>query len=136
MSTEIETRYATNVLTVPIAAVTTRLPKGANTNSAAAADTDPNAVKVQKAAKDAPKPVEVIFVVEGDQVKQVPVKIGISDDTSWEILEGVSEGQEVISGGFRAISRDLEDGKKIKRGPPPKEKGKEDDSGKGRDEAS
>ena len=43
----------------------TRLPKGANTNAAAgpakpvAEDADPNVVKVPKAAKDAPKPVEV-----------------------------------------------------------------------------
>jgi len=29
----------------------------------------------------------------------------------------VTEGQEIVSGGFRAISRDLEDGKKIKKGP-------------------
>ncbi len=46
----------------------------------------------------------------------VPVKIGISDDTHWEILEGIKEGDEVVSGGYRAISRDLEDGKKIKKG--------------------
>ena len=126
VSTEIETRYATNVLTVPIAAVTTRMPKGANPNSAttaakpAEADADPNAVKVQKAAKDAPKPVEVIFVVEADHVKQVPVKIGISDDSYWEIAEGLSEGQEIVAGGYKAVSRELEDGKKIRKSTPEK----------------
>lgn len=126
VSTEIETRYATNVLTVPIAAVTTRLPQGAKTNSAAAAskpaqeDADPNVVKVQKPAKDAPKPVEVIFVVEGDHVKQVPVKIGISDDNYWEITEGLSEGQEVVAGGYKAVSRELEDGKKVRKSAPEK----------------
>lgn len=131
VSTEIETRYATNVLTVPIAAVTTRMPKGANTNSATAkakpadADADPNVVKVQKPAKDAPKPVEVIFVVEGDKVKQVPVKIGISDDNYWEITEGLSEGQEIVAGGYKAISRELEDGKKILKSTPEKADGKE-----------
>jgi HlyD family secretion protein len=44
-----------------------------------------------------------------------PVKIGISDDNYWEITEGLSEGQEVVTGGFRAISRDLEDGKKVRK---------------------
>lgn len=133
VSTEIETRYATNVLTVPIAAVTTRMPKGANTNSATAkakptetdADADPNVVKVQKPAKDAPKPVEVIFVVEGDHVKQVPVKIGISDDNYWEITEGLSEGQEIVSGGYKAVSRELEDGKKVRKSTPEKSGDKE-----------
>ncbi len=126
VSTEIETRYATNVLTVPIAAVTTRLPKGANTNTAAgpakpvAEDADPNVVKGVKAAKDAPKPVEVIFVVEGDHVKQVPVKIGISDDNYWEITTGLSEGQEIVAGGYKAVSRELEDGKKVRKSKPEK----------------
>ena len=131
VSTEIETRYATNVLTAPIAAVTTRMPKGANTNSAAAPakpaeeDADPNAVKVQKPAKDAPKPVEVIFVVESDHVKQVPVKIGISDDNYWEITEGLSEGKEIVAGGYKAVSRELEDGKKIRKSTPEKSGDKE-----------
>ncbi len=131
VSTEIETRYATNVLTVPIAAVTTRMPKGAGTNSAATpakpveADADPNVVKVQKPAKDAPKPVEVIFVVEGDHVKQVPGKIGISDDNYWEITEGLSEGQEIVAGGYKAVSRELEDGKKVRKSTPEKSGDKE-----------
>jgi len=53
------------------------------------------------------------------------VKIGISDDNYWEITDGLKEGQEIISGGYRAISRDLEDGKKIKKGPPAGEKDKD-----------
>jgi HlyD family secretion protein len=63
--------------------------------------------------------VEVVFVLDGDRAKMAPVKIGISDDLHWEIIEGLTEGQEVISGGYRAISRDLEDGKKIRKGPAP-----------------
>ena len=35
----------------------------------------------------------------------------------YEIVEGLQEGQEVVSGGYRAIGRDLEDGKRIKIGP-------------------
>ena len=62
--------------------------------------------------------MEVVFVLDGDHAKMSPVKIGISDDTHWEITEGLAEGQEVVSGGYRAISRDLEDGKKIRKGPP------------------
>ena len=57
-----------------------------------------------------------MFVVEGDHVKAAPVKIGICDDNYWEITEGLSEGQEIVSGGYKAISRDLEDGKKIRKG--------------------
>jgi HlyD family secretion protein len=63
-----------------------------------------------------------VFLVENDQAKMAPVERGISDDSYTEIIKGVEEGQEVISGDYKAISRDLEDGKKIRRskdvGPP------------------
>lgn len=114
VTAEIETRYRTNALTVPIAAVTTRLPKG-GTNSVAKADDATNA-PTAKAGKKPAKAVDVVFVVEGDHVKQTPVKIGISDDNYWEITEGLSEGREIVTGGYKAISRELEDGKKIHKG--------------------
>jgi HlyD family secretion protein len=62
------------------------------------------------------KPVDVVFVLDGDHVKTVPVKIGISDDNFWEITDGLKEGDEIVTGGYRAISRDLDDGKKVKKG--------------------
>ena len=158
VTSEIETCYRTNALTVPYASVTGRAPKEKektgetkllaladppNTNSpksgansakksgSAAASTNAlalgtnapaadgtNFAKSDKKSKDAVKQVEVVFVVEGDQAKMVPVKIGISDDNYWEITEGLTEGQEVVSGSFKAITRELEDGKKIRKGPP------------------
>jgi HlyD family secretion protein len=60
----------------------------------------------------------------------VPIKRGISDDSYMEITEGLEEGQEVVAGGFKAISRELEDGKKIKVGPAAFEKGKPDEAAK------
>jgi HlyD family secretion protein len=94
------------------------------TNSVTATNT-PSAAKSDKKGKDTVKPIEVVFVVEGDHVKMRPVKIGISDETHWEITEGLKEGEEVVSGGYRAISRELEDGKKIRKGTPKKEEGEE-----------
>ena len=129
VSAEIETRYRTNAITVPLASVTTRPPKPPDkekavkkdaaksgaTNVVASADPT-NAVPSDKKSKDAPKLSEVVFAVEGNHVKMVPVKIGICDDDYWEITEGLAEGQEVVSGGYKAISRDLDDGKKIRKG--------------------
>jgi HlyD family secretion protein len=151
VTAEIETRSRTNALTVPMASVTTRMPKDpskdrpagtntssnpkvarAKTNSPVAANpgtntstSSTNLSRADKKAKEKPTPVEVVFVVDGGQVKMVPVKIGISDDAYWEVTEGLQEGQEVVSGGYRAISRELEDGKKIRKGAP--EKGGERD---------
>ena len=164
VTAEIETRYRTNVLTVPIASVTTRLPKEKNkkgdpksavvddppgtnsahqkTNSNAIAETKAsesstnlastdgtNSAKADKKSKEPPKPIEVVFTRDGERAKMVPVKIGISDDSYWEITEGVKEGAEVVSGGYRAISKDLEDGKKVKIGPLAGDKDKEKEDG-------
>jgi len=117
------------VLSVPLASVTTRAPKppekkkAANkaavrprdTNTTVSVDST-NAVSSDKKSKEVDKPVEVVFVVDGSRVKMVPVKIGISDNDYWEITDGLAEGQEIVAGGYKAISRDLEDGKKIRKG--------------------
>ena len=124
VNAEIETRSRTNVLCVPIASVTTRLPKDLKTNSAstgtnslaASTHTFTGPTNTTKAEKK-PKDIEVVFAVEGDHAKVVPVKRGIGDDNYYEILEGLEEGREIVSGNFRAI-RDLEDGKKIVNGKP------------------
>jgi HlyD family secretion protein len=119
VTADIETRYRTNVLAVPIQSVTTRLPKGA---VQAAPGSDPSGrdelggrERAGGAVKLA-RPEEVVFVVVEGKAVMRKVKRGISDDTHTEILEGVEEGQEVISGGYKAISRELEDGKAVRVG--------------------
>jgi HlyD family secretion protein len=142
VTAEIETRARTNVLTVPIASVTTRAPKPKGTNNptalaalddppaanSALSDTNASAARSttstnggtgpalnEKKLREASKPIEVVFVLDGDHAKMAPVKLGILDDTYYEITDGLQENQEVISGGFRAI-RDLEDGKRVRKG--------------------
>ena len=46
----------------------------------------------------------------------MPVKIGISDDNFWEITDGLKEGDEVVTGDYRAIMRNLDDGVKVIKG--------------------
>ena len=133
VTAEIETRYRTNALTVPLASVTTRPPKpadkktGSATNNVGSATNNivastnhvsdaTNAVATDKKKDSSPRLSEVVFVVEGDQAKMIPVKIGICDDNYWEITDGLTEGQEIVIGGYKAISRDLADGKKIIKG--------------------
>ena len=36
-----------------------------------------------------------------------PVKVGISSENYYEVLEGLNEGDEIVTGSYRAISRDL-----------------------------
>jgi HlyD family secretion protein len=58
--------------------------------------------------------VEVVFVVEENTARMRPVKVGISDDNYYQVLDGLVEGEEVITGPFRLLSRTLEDGDLIK----------------------
>jgi len=149
VSADIETEYRTNVLTVPLASVTTRPPKppqktdptktgGTNTttatpgtsavvatNTVAPSDVATNNAAPDKKSKES-KMLDVVFAVAGDHVNVVPVKIGICDDNYWEITDGLTNGQEIVSGGYRAISRDLDDGKKIHKGPATTETAKKD----------
>jgi len=125
VTANIETRYRTNVVAVPIASVTTRLPKeklkpaaNSKTNSVPAnsiAVTGSKTNFTDKKLDDKKGPMDVVFIVNGDHVKMVPVKIGISDDNYWEITDGLTGGEEIVTGSYRAISHDLEDGKKIKK---------------------
>lgn len=112
VTAEVETRYRTNVITVPFQSVTTRPPKAGSTNDVSATTT--NAAPAGKGKKEnVNRLAEVVFLKEADVVKMVPVKRGISDQYFLEITDGLKEGQEVVSGTYKAINRDLEDGKKV-----------------------
>jgi HlyD family secretion protein len=117
VSAEIETRSRQGVLAVPIQSVTTRLPKAGATPAKSEGTKATDGKNESVTPKVAPiKPVEVVFARDGEQVKMIPVKTGISDSDHFEIVEGLSEGQEIVTGGYKAISKDLEDGKKVKFG--------------------
>jgi len=120
VSARIETHYRTNALTVPIMAVTTRSPQGAGgTNAPAAKPADGegrNDVAGKPFAKESNKPFEVVFGVEEGKAKMFKVKSGVRDDNYMEIVEGLTEGQEIISGNFAAVSRLLEEGKWVQVG--------------------
>ena len=43
-----------------------------------------------------------------------PVKVGIASDTHYEVLSGLSEGEEIVKGSYKAISKDLDHNKLVK----------------------
>jgi len=54
--------------------------------------------------------VQLVYVVENGKAVARPVKVGIQNEDRIEILDGLKEGQNVVSGSYRAITRDLNDG--------------------------
>lgn len=128
---DIEVEKKANVLAVPIQCVTTRdesKPSGMSMGDGEDEEENENLRREseEKQLKRI-KPKEVIFIVDNKTSKKLEVKTGISDDSYIEVTEGVSEGQEVVKGSFKAINKDLEDGSKVEVDNELKKKKKSDD---------
>ena len=58
----------------------------------------------------------VVFLFKDDNtVELARVETGLADNRSIEIKSGVTEGQQIVTGGYRVLTRELEDGKTVKR---------------------
>ncbi len=107
---DIKTETRVDVLSVPIQSVTARIPKKEFEGD----EEDGETADTISGRKEKMKPVEVVFVEEDNYAKKVEVKTGISDDTFIEIISGLEEDQNVISGPYKAISKELSDSTKVK----------------------
>jgi HlyD family secretion protein len=100
---KITTAVRQNVLTIPIQALTVRQkgdlePKSTGTGGAqAATKTDPAA---EKAAKEE---LQGVFVVSGGKAVFRKVDTGITGATDIEVLGGLKEGDEIITGTYQVI---------------------------------
>jgi len=103
-SANITTKVNDNALSVPLQAV-------------AARSVDQLAMKGQK-RKDAEGRyqadkdgfVEVVFCVENGKAVAKQVKTGIQGEDLIEVTNGLKEGDEIVTGSYRAISKDLDNG--------------------------
>ncbi len=102
----IETETRTNVISVPLVSITAR----GDFNPAEEQGGEEEVVKAKVEKNDKDKIQEIIFIIKDGKAKSVKVKTGISDDNYIQILEGVKGGEEVVSGSYKAISRELRDG--------------------------
>lgn len=102
-----ETRY--NVIAVPLQAVTVR---DANIEKRPDVDNErgPGPREPEEKVAKVVRPPSVIFVKNNNKAKMVKVETGISDKGYIEIISGLSESDEIISGSYLAVSKDLTDG--------------------------
>ena len=106
---EIQTETAIDVLSAPIQAVTIRED---SLSKSEGRERDGKNLSQNRNKKTAEKK-ECVFIYVDGTVKLQKVKTGIQDNTYIEILDGIDEGQEIISGPYSAISKRLKDGKKV-----------------------
>jgi len=112
MTADIETETKKNAIAVPIQSVTTRAPKPKEGDKPK--EESPQSPSGPGGMSMNEKPVECVFIVENGKAKMVPVKRGINDEGYVEITSGMTQDIEVISGTYKAINRDLEDGSVVK----------------------
>jgi len=95
----------TNVLSVPIIALTVREDQALQQG-----DTAVGLGKAKPAKDVGKKDVEGVFVVGTDnKVTFRPVKVGIAGEKHFEITSGLKEGEKIVAGTYQAI-RELKDG--------------------------
>jgi HlyD family secretion protein len=105
---DIFTQTVSDVVAVPIQAVTVRDFNRARENQARTSDNESDA---RAANEDLRK---VVFVVEADTARMQEVTTGISDDTHIEVRSGLSGGEQVVIGPYRAVSQTLSPGTKVR----------------------
>ncbi|MCY1723502.1 efflux RND transporter periplasmic adaptor subunit [Prolixibacteraceae bacterium Z1-6] len=111
---DILTQTREGVISVPISAVTTRIKKeGGGTKEVSDDTTAANDAEEVSTVKEEKQ--EVVFVYNDNRVKKVEVKTGIQDNNSIEIIEGVAEGDEVVTAPYNAINRTLKDSMSVKK---------------------
>ncbi len=106
---DIITKRKQNVIGVPISAVVI---KSDTTATSKIVVSDAGSGDKVKTKSD--KKLECVFVKVGDKAKIRIVKTGIQDDTNIEILSGLKKGDEVITGPYVTVSKDLNSGDKVK----------------------
>jgi HlyD family secretion protein len=110
---KITTAHKTNVLSLPIQALTMHNPDDDKPKSAGGVQAA-SATPVVKAT-----PIQGVFVLDKDKagklrVKFVPVTTGITGATDIEVLSGLTEGQEIVTGPFKTL-RILKNNALVKR---------------------
>ena len=113
-SVEIITTSKTNVLSVPLASVTTRNPKLDGRGQRPSGE-EGEVVAQAASTRNEDDIKEVVFINDGGIAKMVEVKTGISDYDNIEIISGISEGDEVISGPFFVVSKRIKEGDLVER---------------------
>jgi HlyD family secretion protein len=121
---EITTAKRTNVVSVPIQALTVREmlydPKGAMVReSPTRRRRSSDRLETPVSASNEPPPgysrkeTEGVFVFTGGRAVYTPVKVGIAGEQYFEVLEGLKAGDQVVTGPFASV-RELRDGDDVR----------------------
>lgn len=107
---DIKTNTVYDVVSVPIQAVTVRdfaLDEAENDTTEASESTDIRRIGAEEDFR------RVVFVSDSGKAKRIEVETGISDNSYIQVMSGLESGMDVVTGSYRVLSRELEDGDEI-----------------------
>jgi len=118
---DVQTKQAKNIVTVPIQSVTTRSDSSAlEAKGMKKSDEEDGDIvikdekdKSDEDVKELIKIEECVFVYAEGKAKMVKVKTGIQDNNYIQIVSGINAGDEIISGPYSAVSKQLKDGMEV-----------------------
>ena len=117
---DVRTQTVSNVISVPIQAVTVREDTTDNLlkkieKEKTAENEDKEDKKEVTTKKDEKPPQEYVFIYSDGNVKMQKVKTGIQDNMYIQILTGVTDADEVITAPYNAITKKLNEKSKVKK---------------------
>lgn len=112
---KITTATKSNALSVPIQALTLRTKQQIDAQSNPPGSVHAAEPAVKEVASKSKKDDEVqgVFVIRNKKAMFVPVTTGITGTTDMEVLDGLKEGDEVITGSYKVL-RTLKPGSSVK----------------------
>lgn len=123
---DIKTETHANILYIPIQCVTVREPKKTDqadqkddTGEKDQSEQENDDTKKEKANSETQRKkkddmTEVVFVINDGIAEMISIETGISNDTDVEIVSGLEEGQQVVTGPYKTLSKTLKDGNQVK----------------------
>ena len=103
---EITTKVVDNVIAVPLQAVIEKKPDAQASPTIQGGEATP--------PSDKPKVITGVYILDGKKAKFVEVETGIIGESDRQIISGVKEGDEVITGPSRVLNT-LKDGAVVKK---------------------
>lgn len=107
---DIKTQTVYDVVSIPIQAVTVR---DFADDESSDSENEENETSDDENRSEEEDFRRVVFLNNNGIAKRVEVETGISDNTHIQIMSGVDAGDEVITGSYRILSRELKDGDPI-----------------------
>ncbi|MFT4611836.1 MAG: HlyD family secretion protein [Glaciecola sp.] len=107
---DIITNRSNNSVAVPISSIVIKTESQMTKKKTGSKASNSEEIKSKEEEK-----FECVFVYDNGVAKLEKVKTGIQDDTNIEIVSGLSEGAEVITGPYNMVSKTLKPGDKIEK---------------------